>query len=153
MNNIYNSSIKTSYLFGLPFGLILMLMVFFTFTSNDKSVSDFIIDNMGYSVLALIVGFIISIWFAGKVAANSILKENNLIVSSIKFSLIVNGIMWSFFALAQIITGIGLTVLLRVPIIGFIICLPFSILSIGMIVSYKVKKQLKQDFPSNFGNN
>lgn len=151
MNKIHKSSIKISYLFGLPFGLTIMLLVFFSFTNSDKSTSDFILQFMGYSVLALVAGFIISIWKAGKVAANSILKGNNLIITSMKFCLIVNGVMWCFFAFAQIITDLGVSVFLQVPIWGFILCFPFSTITIGMIISYQVKKHLKQNFQPQFG--
>tara|TARA_B110000093_G_C12928509_1_gene392403 strand:+ start:945 stop:1403 length:459 start_codon:yes stop_codon:yes gene_type:complete len=138
------SSIKISYLVGLPFGLVLGLTVWFLFVTADGSLFNFISNAMGYSVVSLVVGFVFSIWKAGITAENSLRKEKSLIFTSFKFCLIVNGIMWGSFALTQIIMDLGLTVLLQVPIIGFILCLPFTTFTIGLLISYLIRNNINQ---------
>ena len=95
---------------------------------------------MGYPVISLIVGFLMSLRIGTKVAFNLFLKGKSVLHVSICYSAIVNLIMWFSFMIVQIIQDFWLTIFLRVPAIGFIICFPFSTVTIGLLISYKIKK-------------
>ena len=59
MKNINKPSIRITYMIGLPAGLTLMLLVFLFLINADESILEFIQENMGYSSIALVIGFII----------------------------------------------------------------------------------------------
>jgi len=139
MNNKFKASIYTSYIFGAPAGLVAILTTFL-FVTKDSNTSIFVLKTMGYSVISLIVAFLISLRIGAKVAYNLFLQRKSLFYVSICYSAIVNLTMWLSFMIVQIIHDSGLTVFLRVPVIGFIFCFPFSIVTIGLLISYKIKK-------------
>lgn len=144
MENIQKTSIRISYMIGLPFGTVLIAAVYLMFAMADESTGAFVFETMGLSIAALYLSFVYSLRVAGKAAANSVLNGSSLIGMSIKYCLIVNGIIWPSFVLGQIISDVGLTIFLRVPIIGFIVSLPCSIMTIGLLISFVIKNRVEK---------
>ncbi len=144
MDDIQKSSIRISYIIGLPFGTALIAGVYLMFSFADKSTGSFVLETMGFSIAALYISFIFSLWIAGKIAANSVLNGSSLIGVSLRYCLAVNGVIWFSFVLVQIISDFGLTIFLRVPIIGFIVSLPLSIITIGLLISKFIKSKIEK---------
>jgi len=138
MNNKLKASIHISYFIGVPTGLIVILITFL-FVTKDSNTAIFVFKKIGYSIISLIGGFLVSLRIGAKVAYNLFLEVKSILFVSICYSAIVNFAMWFSFIIVQIIHDFGLTVFLRVPEIGFILCFPFSILTIGLVISYKIK--------------
>lgn len=139
MNHKLKASIYISYIVGAPAGLFIILITFL-FVTKDSDTLIFVSETMKYSIMSLVISFLISLRIGAKVAHDLFLKEKSLLYVSICYSAIVNAIMWFSFIFVQIVHDAGLTVFLRVPVIGFIFFFPFSIVTIGLLISYKIKR-------------
>jgi len=97
----------TSLSLGLPMGIAAMVM-FALYSVMLTGESIFIFGwfySNSYSTFALLIAFIIILYFAGKILASDIYAEKDRIRTTFKYSILVNSIIWPVFILVHLITN------------------------------------------------
>ena len=143
MENKLKQSILTSYLIGAPIGIIVVFATIFvpSFLFGEGLMTIVILGTYGISTIGLIVAFLIALWIGGKLAYNNIKSGKSLLLTSFKYATVVNLIIWTTFCLI-----IGLTVteerflMMIPPIIAFVVCTVLTTFSIGLLISYIIKR-------------
>ena len=143
MEKKLKQSILTSYMIGTPIGIFVVFATIFVpgFLFGEGLMTIAILGAYGISTIGLIVTFLIALWIGGKLAYNNIKNGKSLLLTSLKYSTVVNLIIWTTFCLI-----IGLTVeeekflMMIPPIIAFVICTILTTFSIGLLISYVIKQ-------------
>lgn len=143
MENKLKQSILTSYLIGAPIGIIVVFATIFvpSFLFGEGLMTIVILGTYGISTIGLIVAFLVALWIGGKLAYKNIKSGKSLLLTSFKYSTVVNLIIWITFCLI-----IGLTVtkerfLMMIPsIIAFVVCTVLTTFSIGLLISFMIKR-------------
>ncbi|MBC3846675.1 hypothetical protein H8K90_09820 [Winogradskyella echinorum] len=136
-------SILTSYLIGAPIGIIIVFATIFvpSFLFGEGLMIIVILGTYGISTIGLVVAFIISLWIGGKVAYKNIKNGKSLLLTSFKYSTLVNAIIWTTFCLIISITVKEEKILMMVPpIFAFVVCTVLTTFSIGLLISYVIKR-------------
>ena len=100
-----------------------------------------ILGTYGISTIGLVVAFLIALWIGGKLAYENIKSGKSLLLTSFKYSTVVNLIIWATFFLI-----VGLTVteekflMMIPPIIAFVVCTILTTFSIGLLISYVIRR-------------
>ena len=142
MNKKLKQSILTSYLIGLPIGI--MTVIAFAWLplliSGEGLFTMLFLRIYGYSTIGLIVSFLISLWIGGKLAYKNIHQGNSLLLTSLKYSTIVNLIIWTTFCVIIGVTADEDKLLMMIPpITAFVLCTLLTTFSIGLLISYIIK--------------
>ena len=143
MENNLKQSILTSYLIGAPIGLFVVFATIFvpSFLFGEGLLTIVILGTYKISIIGLVISFMFALWIGGKLAFKNITSGKSLLLTSFKYSAVVNLIIWTTFCLI-----IGLTVteerfLMMIPaIIAFIVCTILTTFSIGLLISYIIKR-------------
>ena len=139
-------SILISYLIGVPIGLIVIALTILipSLAMGEGLFSMVLLGIYGKPLLGLVISFLIALWMGGIIAFESIEKKNSLILTSFKYSTIVNSIIWTTFILIVLITVEEDAIAMIIPpIILFIICVIISTFTISLLVSYKIRQILR----------
>jgi bacteriorhodopsin len=143
MEKKLKQSIMTSYLIGAPIGIFVVCATIFvpSFLFGEGLMTIVILGTYGISTIGLVVAFLIALWIGGKLAYKNIKSGKSLLLTSFKYSTAVNLIIWTTFCLI-----IGLTVaeerflMMIPPIIAFVVCTILTTFSIGLLISYMIKR-------------
>lgn len=143
MGKKLKQSIMTSYLIGAPIGIFVVFATIFvpSFLFGEGLMTIVILGTYGISTIGLVVAFLIALWVGGKLAYKNIENGKSLLLTSFKYSTVVNLIIWTTFCLI-----IGLTVaeerflMMIPPIIAFVVCTILTTFSIGLLISYMIKR-------------
>jgi len=140
-------SILTSYLIGLPIGLLTTFIVFALPVSltGEGILTIVIIETYGKAIIGLIIAFIIALGLAGRNAFENLSRKKTLISTSFRYSLTVNLIIWSVFIIVTLIDNFKIESLfyLIFPIIAFIICVLITTYTIGLLISFMIKRKIR----------
>ncbi|MCK0137388.1 hypothetical protein [Arenibacter sp. S6351L] len=136
-------SILTSYLIGAPIGIFVVFATIFvpSFFFGEGLMTIVIIGTYGISTIGLVIAFLISLWLGGKLAYKNIKSGKSLLLTSFKYSTVVNLIIWTTFCLI-----VGLTVteekflMMIPPIFAFVLCTVLTTFSIGLLISYLIRR-------------
>ena len=138
--------ILTSYLIGLPSGLITIFIVFvFPAVITGEGLATMgLIFVYGKAIIGLIISFIIALATGGHYASKDIQSKKPLIKASFKYSLIVNSIIWISFIVIMIIETEKeqLVIFLIPPLIAFILCTAISTFTIGLFICRAIKSEI-----------
>jgi hypothetical protein len=143
MEKKLKQSILTSYLIGAPIGIFVVFATIFvpSFLFGEGLMTIVILGTYGISTIGLVVAFLIALWIGGKLAYKNIESGKSLLLTSFKYSTVVNLIIWTTFCLI-----VGLTVaeekflMMIPPIIAFVICTILTTFSIGLLISYIIRR-------------
>ena len=143
MERKLKQSILTSYLIGAPIGILTIIATVWIplLLTGEGLLTIVILGTYGISTIGLVVSFLIALWIGGKIAYKNIKNGKSLLLTSFKYSTVVNLIIWTTFCLI-----IGLTVeeekflMMIPPIIAFIVCTILTTFSIGLLISYAIKQ-------------
>ena len=145
--NILLESVLTSYLIGLPIGLITIFIVFVLPVSitGEGLLTIVIIETYGKSIIGLILSFIFALGFAGRNAFNDLFNEKTLVFTSFKYSLTVNLIIWTVFIFITLLNNFKIESLVYLvpPIIAFVICVLLTTFTVGLLISYLIKRKMR----------
>ncbi|CAM1341931.1 hypothetical protein [Tenacibaculum amylolyticum] len=136
-------SILTSYLIGIPIGILAVLATIFvpSFLFGEGLMTIAIISSYGFSTIGLLIAFIIALWLGAKLAYKNIKNGQSLLLTSFKYSVSINLIIWFCFCII-----VGITVeeevflMLIPPIIAFVVCTILTTFTIGLLISYIIKQ-------------
>ncbi len=146
MEKQLKKSILTSYLIGAPTGI---LVIFFILTlpfmlTGEGLFSLVFFKIYGYSTIGLLLSFFIALFFGGAIAYQSVTNKDSLKITSFKYSLVVNVIIWFVFCLILFIQNLNdftsFIIFLIPVIITFFISVLISVFTIGLIISSRIKK-------------
>jgi hypothetical protein len=143
MEKKLKQSILTSYLIGAPIGILTIIATIWIplLLTGEGLLTIVILGTYGISTIGLVVAFLIALWIGGKLAYQNIKNGKSLLLTSFKYSIVVNLIIWTTFCVI-----IGLTVteerflMMIPPIIAFVVCTVLTTFSIGLIISYVIKR-------------
>tara|TARA_B100000767_G_scaffold237120_1_gene231200 strand:+ start:449 stop:937 length:489 start_codon:yes stop_codon:yes gene_type:complete len=143
MEKKLKQSILTSYLIGAPIGILTVIATIWIplLLTGEGLLTMVIIGTYGASTVGLVIAFLIALWIGGKLAHKNINNGKSLILTSFKYSTIVNLIIWTTFCL---IVGITVTeeifLMMIPPIIAFVVCTILTTFSIGLLIAYVIKQ-------------
>lgn len=109
-----------SYVLGAPLGLFTVLFFFILpgLITGEGLGYIVLLGTFGAGILGLVMSFLFALWFAGKRIGRDLEKGRSLLGASFRYSLRVNTIIWSTFALLSIAQQS--LVLLSTPVAGSI---------------------------------
>lgn len=143
METKLKQSILTSYIIGAPIGLFVVFATIFVpgLLFGEGLLTIAILGTYGISTIGLVIAFLIALGMGGKLAYKNIKSGKSILLTSFKYATVVNVIIWSTFCII-----IGLTVkeerflMMIPPIIAFLLCTILTTFSIGLLISYFIKK-------------
>jgi hypothetical protein len=143
MEKKLKQSILTSYLIGAPIGILTVIATIWIplLLTGEGLMTIVILGTYGISTIGLVVAFLIALWIGGKLAYRNIKSGKSLLLTSFKYSTVVNLIIWTTFCLI-----IGLNVMeerflmMIPPIIAFVVCTVLTTFSIGLLIAYVIKR-------------
>ena len=133
----------TSYLIGAPIGIFVVFATIFvpSFLFGEGLMTIVILGTYGISTIGFVVAFLIALWIGGKLAYKNIKSGKSLLLTSFKYSTVVNLIIWTTFCL---IVGFTVTeerfLMMIPPIIAFVVCTILTTFTIGLLIAYVVKR-------------
>lgn len=144
-DNIKLKCILTSYIIGLPIGLLIigLFIILPSIISNEGIIFILLKGIYGNAVTGLIIAFIISLYIGGILIFKSLENKQSTLATSFKYSLIINTFIWSTFFLITIFQNFkSFNFLIFIPpLILFLLCLVISPFTIGFIVTKYLQKK------------
>ncbi|WP_420572269.1 hypothetical protein [Kordia sp.] len=135
-------SIFMSYLIGAPIGLFVVFATILIPPFLGAGMFTIaLLAVYGLPTVGLVLAFLVSLWIGGKIAYKNIVKGTSLLLTSLKYSTIVNLIIWTVFCLVLVLTFEKEKALILFPaIVAFFVCTILTTFSIGLLISYTIKK-------------
>ncbi|GAA3582550.1 hypothetical protein [Snuella lapsa] len=143
MEKKLKQSILTSYLIGTPIGILTVAATIWIpfLLTGEGLLTIVILGAYRISTIGLLVAFLIALWVGGKLAYQNIKRGKSLLLTSFKYSTIVNLIIWATFCLITVLTVTEEKLLMMIPpIIAFLVCTVLTTFSIGLLISYMIKR-------------
>jgi hypothetical protein len=143
MEKKLKQSIIASYLIGAPIGILTVIATIWIplLLTGEGLLTMVIIGTYEASSVGLVIAFVIALWIGGKLAHENINNGKSLILTSFKYSTIVNLIIWTTFCLIVGITATEERFLMMIPpIIAFVVCTILTTFSIGLLIAYVIKR-------------
>jgi hypothetical protein len=142
MEKKLKQSILTSYLIGAPIGILTVVATIWIplLLTGEGLLTIAILGTYGISTIGLVVAFLIALWIGGKVAYRNTKRGKSLVLTSFKYSAVVNVIIWTTFCLIVGLTVMEERFLMMIPpIIAFVVCTILTTFSIGLLIAYVIK--------------
>lgn len=143
MNRQLGKSILVSYLLGAPIGIFtIMATILIPVLYMGKGLSSMsVVFGSGFETIGLVVAFLIALWIGAKLAFLNIKNGKSLISTSIKYSTLVNLMIWIIFCLIVGRSTGNYYFLFTLPaIIALIVSTTIITFTIGLLISYLIKK-------------
>jgi len=143
MEKKLKQSILTSYLIGAPIGILtIAATIWIPFLLTGEGLLTIVILGVyRISTIGLLVAFLIALWVGGKLAYQNIKRGKSLLLTSFKYSTVVNLIIWTTFCLIVGLTVVEEMFLMMIPpIIAFVVCTILTTFSIGLLISFVIKR-------------
>ena len=128
---------------GAPIGILVIALTIFipSFLSGEGLFTMVLLGIYGKPIVGLVLSFLIALWVGGKLAFENINNGKSLIVTSFKYSAVINLIIWSTFILLVLITVEESRILMIIPpIIAFIVCTILTTFTIGLLIASKIRR-------------
>jgi hypothetical protein len=140
----------TSLSLGLPMGVGAMVM-FALYSVIVTEESLFLLEwffTNGISTIGLLIAFTLILWFAGKLLAKDIYANKSRFRATLKYSTLVNLVIWSVFLLVHLITNKGIDTYfgLEIPLTLAVISILITPFTVGLWIYNAVAKKLKNAF-------
>jgi len=135
-------SVFMSYLIGAPIGIFVVIATLLIPPFLGSGILTIaLLAVYGLPTIGLVVAFLIALGVGGKIAYKSIKNGKSLLFTSFKYSTIVNLIIWTVFCLVLFLTFEKEKVLILFPaIVAFFVCTILTTFSIGLLISYVIKR-------------
>ena len=140
----YSEGVKISYKFGVPIGFSMILIAIIL---GEGLWTILMLSTYGYSILSLIVSFLLALGVGGYYAVKSVTNNDSLLLTSVKYSFSINAIIWSTFAITTFVSNSDefRLLLLIPPILLFAVCVILSSVTISLLISYAIKRSIIYD--------
>lgn len=143
MEKKLKQSILTSYLIGVPIGILTVIATIWIplLLTGEGLFTIVFLGTYGTSTIGLGIAFLIALWIGGNLAYKSIKKGKSILLTSFKCSIVVNFIIWTTFCLIVGMTVTEERFLMMIPaIIAFVVCTILTTFSIGILISYIIRR-------------
>ena len=152
MNAGLMRSIFMSYLIGAPIGIFVVIATLLIppfLGSGMLTIA--MLAVYGLPTVGLVFAFLIALGVGGKIAYENIKKGKSLLLTSFKYSAVVNVIIWIVFCFILVLTFEEEKALVLFPaIVAFFVCTILTTFSIGLLISYVIKQiYTKANDPKN----
>lgn len=140
MTKSTRQSILISYMIGLPIGLLFVAAVIFLppVLLGEGELTFSMLVSYGKAILGLVISFVFVLWFAAILAEKSIRKGSSVLMTSFKYSFLVNLVIWLVFSIVASFNEKNIFGLL-LPFIAFICCTVFTTLTAGFLIARQIK--------------
>ncbi|MDF4223367.1 hypothetical protein PXC01_17310 [Maribacter sp. M208] len=145
MKKSLGKSVLTSYIIGLPIGLLFIAstIILPPLLSGEGLLSFIILSLYGKSIVGLVISFIIALWFGGILAQKSIEKGNSLLLTSFKYSLLINLVIWTVFSAIASFNQENEFGFFVLPFIAFIFCTTIKTFTIGLVIAFRTRTVIR----------
>jgi hypothetical protein len=148
--SIENTGAIASLSVGLPTGIgamVLFALYSVIITEESFFLFGWFFTN-GYSTIGLLIAFTLILWFAGRLLARDIYANKSKLWSIIKYSTLVNLVIWSVFLLVHLITNKGFDTYFgfEIPLTLAVISILFTPFTVGLWIYNAVAKKIKNAF-------
>lgn len=143
----YTKAVQISYIIGLPIGLFVIAVAYaLPVVLSGEGLAYFLIwGAYGFAILGLILSFPLALRFGARYAVDSILANESLLRTSVKYSLVVNAIIWSVFASLTVFqNGTESGLLIGPPLILFAFSVGLSPFTIGPLICHAIARKIKE---------
>lgn len=143
MEKKLKQSILTSYLIGAPIGILTVIATFWIplLLTGEGLLTIVIIGTYGISTVGLVIAFLVALWIGGKLAYRNIQNGKSLLLTSFKYSSVMNLIIWTTFGVIVGLTATEERFLMMIPpFIAFVVCTILTTFSIGLLIAYLIKR-------------
>jgi hypothetical protein len=153
-SDIKKKCIITSYIIGLPIGLLVICFFIFIplIISGEGLLSILLSGVYGKATFGLTIIFIFSLYFGGIQIFKNLENKKSTLTTSFNYSLITNIIIWGTFILVTIIDNFkDFNILIIIPpLILFIVCILFTPFTIGFIITKYLQKKYFKNINLNY---
>ncbi len=148
MDRVEKIGAWTSLTLGLPTGVLAIIHGFlFPAMMTGENLFTFVfLSSNSNAVLGLLISFPIALWYAGQKLGTDIkLKRQTLLVTT-KYTLLVNGTIWTIFILTHWLTNdkIDLFLGLYLPLGLALISIILTPVTIGLIIYWVTKRRIEK---------
>lgn len=145
MDIVLRKSLLNSYLIGLPMGLswIGLTILVPTFFTNEGLLTMIMLASFGKAIIGLSIAFLFSLWIGAIVAKKRIENGDKLILTSFKYSTIINFIIWTVFGIIAELEPESEWQSILISLMAFIICTVLTTISIGLVISHRIRAAIK----------
>ncbi|WP_439127546.1 hypothetical protein [Polaribacter sp.] len=140
-------SILISYLIGVPIGLLTVIATIYIplLLTGEGLLTMVVLIAYKVSIIGLLITFLIALWVGGIVAYQNAKISTPLLLISLKYSTVINLIIWTTFCLIIGVTETKDVFFMMLPaIIAFFVCTILTTFSIGLLISYLIKRLFKK---------
>ena len=139
--------IWTSYVIGLPTGLIAILIVILipAMLAGEALATMAMFAIYGKAIAGLTCSFILALGIAGHFAFIDFEKQKGLVNTSFKYSFTVNSIIWTVFIMLTILDNFDreLVMYLLAPIMLFLLCTAITTFTTGILICLIIRRKVK----------
>ncbi len=131
-------------LFSMYFGLLMPAALF-----GEGFILGIAAPLLLYPAVALVVSFLVILWFAGNSAANNFRKGQAILIVSFKYSATVNFVMWTVFYLVTLVMtkGEGAVIFFYLPAVFMLIGIVFAPFTIGLLICLMIRRKITDADP------
>ncbi|MDF4204882.1 hypothetical protein PXD56_18075 [Maribacter sp. SA7] len=146
MKKSLRKSILTSYIIGLPIGLLFIasIIILPPLLSGEGLLSFIILSLYGKAIVGLVISFIIALWFFGILAQKSIEKGNSLLLTSFKYTLLIILVIWTVFSVIASFNQENEFVFFVLPLIASIFCTTITTFTIGLAIAFRTRTIIRK---------
>ncbi len=139
-------SLLNSYLIGLPLGLgMVAITIFFpSMFSGEGLLTMIMLVTFGRAIVGLVISFLFSLWLGAIVAKKSVGNGDKLLLTSFKYSVSINLIIWTVFAIVAALSPENEWKVGLIAVIAFVICTLLTTFTIGLLISYRIRTGIKK---------
>ena len=154
MNKDLKTSLLNSYFIGLPVGIGFIAATIFlpSMFSGEGLLTMIMLVSFGQAIAGLTISFVFSLWIGAIIAKNSIKNGDKLIITSFKYSGIINLIIWTVFGFIAVLNPDNEFNSLLLPLIACVISTIVTTITIGLLICYCIKDGTKKNTAANNGN-
>ena len=139
-------SLLNSYLIGLPLGLgiVAITILFPSMFSGEGLLTIIMLVTFGRAIIGLVISFLLSLWLGAIVAKNSVENGDKLLLTSFKYSVSINLVIWTIFAIVAALSPENEWKVGLIAVIAFLICTLVTTFTIGLLITYRIRTGIKK---------
>ncbi len=152
MDKIEKIGAWTSLTIGLPTGILAVGLgiLFPALVTGEGLLTLVFLSSNNIAVFGLLISFPIALWYGGQKLGTDIKLKKRTMLVTIKYSLIVNAIIWTIFIATHWITNdkFDLFLGLYFPLGLATLSIIFTPVTIGLIIYWTARKRIERKFAS-----
>jgi hypothetical protein len=153
MDKVEKIGAWTSLTIGLPTGILAVGLgiLFPALVTGEGLLTLVFLSSNNIAVIGLLVSFPVALWFGGQKLASDIRLKKRTLLVTIKYTLIVNAIIWIIFIVTHWLTNdkfdlfLGLIFPLGLATVSVIL----TPVTIGLLIYWTARKRIERSLPAH----